>query len=87
MRVGKVVNVEAFPRARKPAYKLWIDFGELGIKTSSAQITALYSQEDLRDRLIMAVSNVLPRQVVDFMSEVLVLVQPDRPVPLGARLL
>lgn len=99
IRVGKIIQVEDFPKARKPAYKLWIDFGEtLGIKKSSAQITTLYTKEDLADRHILAVTNFPPRQVADFMSEVLVLgivledgavalVQPDRPVPLGKRLL
>jgi tRNA-binding protein len=99
IRVGKVIQVEDFPKAHKPAYKLWIDFGEdLGIKKSSAQITQLYDKADLADRLVLAVTNFPPRQVADFMSEVLVLgivveegevalVQPDRPVPLGKRLL
>jgi tRNA-binding protein len=99
IRVGKVIQVEDFPKARKPAYKLWIDFGEeLGIKKTSAQITKLYAKDDLLDRLVMAVTNFPPRQVADFMSEVLVLgvvlddgevalVQPDRLVPLGKRLL
>lgn len=96
--VGKVINVEDFPKARKPAYKLWIDFGDLGIKKSSAQITKLYQKEDLIDRLILAVTNFPPRQVADFISEVLVLgviiddgkvvlIQPDRDVPLGKRIL
>jgi tRNA-binding protein len=94
MRVGRIVKVEDFPKARKPAYKLWIDFGELGIKKSSAQLTLLYTKEDLLDRLVVAVVNFPPRQVADFSSEVLVLgavsdgddvilLQPDRPVPLG----
>jgi tRNA-binding protein len=98
IRVGRVIKAEAFHKARKPAYKLWIDFGELGIKKSSAQITRLYTPADLVDRQVMAVTNFPPRQVADFMSEVLVLgvvldsgevvlVQPDRPVPLGKRLL
>jgi tRNA-binding protein len=99
IRVGKVIQVEDFPKARKPAYKLWIDFGEeLGIKKTSAQITKLYAKDDLLDRLVVAVTNFPPRQVADFMSEVLVLgvvlddgevalVQPDRLVPLGKRLL
>jgi tRNA-binding protein len=65
--------VEDFPRARKPAYKLWIDFGELGVKKCSAQLTRLYSPQDLLDRLVIAVVNFPPRQVADFMSEVLVL--------------
>jgi tRNA-binding protein len=94
MRVGRIVKVEDFPKARKPAYKLWIDFGELGIKKSSAQLTLLYTKEDLLDRLVVAVVNFPPRQVADFSSEVLVLgavsdgddvilLQTDRPVPLG----
>ncbi len=96
MRVGRVVRVEDFPRARKPAYRLWVDFGEFGVKKSSAQATALYSKEDLLNRLVVAVTNFPPRQVADFMSEVLVLgvpdgddgvvlLQPDREVPLGGR--
>jgi tRNA-binding protein len=96
MRVGRVIKVEDFPKARKPAYKLWIDFGELGIKKSSAQITKLYKQEELVDQLIIAVTNFPPRQVADFMSEVLVLgvgldndevalIKPDRDVQLGQR--
>ncbi|PNW42647.1 UNVERIFIED_CONTAM: molecular chaperone [Euhalothece sp. KZN 001] len=94
IRVGKIVRVEAFPKARNPAYKLWIDFGELGIKKSSAQITKLYSKDSLIDRQILAVVNFPPRQIADFMSEVLVLgvvledgevalIQPDRAVKLG----
>ncbi|WP_373529762.1 tRNA-binding protein [Nostoc sp.] len=95
--VGKVVKVEEFPRARKPAYKLWIDFGDLGIKKSSAQITKLYQQEELINRLILAVTNFPPRQIADFISEVLVLgvvigdgevvlIQPDREVSVGKRI-
>lgn len=98
IRVGRVIRAEDFPKARKPAYKLWIDFGELGVKKTSAQITKLYTRETLIDRQVLAVTNFPPRQVADFMSEVLVLgvvvddgevvlVQPDRPVPLGKRLL
>lgn len=98
IRVGIIVQVEEFPKARKPAYKLWIDFGELGIKKSSAQITALYQPETLLNRQILAVTNFPPRQVADFMSEVLVLgvvledgavalIQPDRPVGRGLRVL
>lgn len=98
IRVGKVIKVEKFTKVRKPAYKLWIDFGDLGIKKSSAQITKLYQSEDLLNRLILAVTNFPPRQIADFMSEVLVLgvvledgevvlIQPDRDVPLGKRVL
>jgi tRNA-binding protein len=98
IRIGKVIQVEDFPLARKPAYKLWIDFGDLGIKKSSAQITKLYQKEDLINKLILAVTNFPPRQIADFMSEVLVLgvmldnsevvlIQPDRDVTLGKRIL
>ncbi len=98
IRVGKVIKVEDFPQARKPAYKLWIDFGDLGIKKSSAQITQLYQKEDLINKLILAVTNFPPRQIADFLSEVLVLgvmldngevvlIQPDKDVALGKRVL
>ena len=98
IRVGKIIKTEPFPKARKPAYKLWIDFGELGIKKSSAGLTKLYRCEELVGKSILAVTNFPPRQVADFMSEVLVLgvvmedgevalVQPDRDVPPGLRIL
>ncbi len=98
IRVGKIIKVEDFPKARKPAYKLWLDFGELGVKKASAQITKLYDKDDLLGRLIIAVTNFPPRQISDFMSEVLVLgvvldddkvvlVQPDSEVPPGKRVL
>ncbi len=98
IRAGKIIKVEDFPKARKPAYKLWLDFGELGVKKASAQITKLYSKEDLLGRLIIAVTNFPPRQIGDFLSEVLVLgvvldddkvvlVQPDSEVPPGKRVL
>ena len=98
IRVGKIIQVEDFPQARKPAYKLWIDFGNLGVKKSSAQITALYRKENLLGRLIVAVINFPPRQIADFMSEVLVLgvvldggevvlIRPDSDAPLGQRIL
>ncbi|SFR00141.1 tRNA-binding protein [Desulfoscipio geothermicus] len=97
MRVGKVVAAEEFPEARKPAYKLTIDFGSLGLKKSSAQITHLYKPEELVGRLVVAVVNFPPRQIGPFISEVLVmgcdndrgevvLLQPDREVPLGQRI-
>jgi len=98
IRAGRIVRAESFPKARKPAYKLWIDFGELGIKQSSAQITKLYTAEELAGRQVLAVTNFPPRQVADFISEVLVLgvvledgsvvlIKPDREVPPGARIL
>lgn len=97
LRVGKVVEVEDFPEARKPAYKLTIDFGSLGIKKSSAQITDVYCRENLLDSLVVAVVNFPPRQIGKFMSEVLVvgcdndqgqvvLLKPDSEVPPGQRI-
>ncbi|MBX9878194.1 MAG: tRNA-binding protein [Candidatus Obscuribacterales bacterium] len=97
IRVGKIVRVEEFAKARKPAFKLWIDFGPLGTKQSSAQITKFYNTEELVGRQVVAVVNFPPRQVADFMSEVLVLgavpvdgdvilLKPDQEVELGARI-
>lgn len=98
IRIGIVLEAEDFPQARRPAYKLKIDFGdEIGVKKSSAQITEHYTPEDLTGRQVMAVVNFPPRQIGKFMSEVLVLgvtgtdggivlVGPDRNVPLGAKL-
>jgi tRNA-binding protein len=96
MRIGKIIEVEEFSRAEKSAYKLKIDFGNLGIKTSSAQITDLYSKEDLMERLIVAVVNFPPKNIAGFQSEVLVLgipdnkgrvilLKPDKDSPLGSR--
>lgn len=97
MRIGRIVRAEQFPRARKPAYKLWIDFGlSLGIKQSSAQITERYTPEALVGRLVVAVTNLSPKRIADFVSEVLVLgvpdahgsvvlLTPDAEVPLGAQ--
>tara|TARA_B100001989_G_scaffold216323_1_gene167130 strand:+ start:153 stop:479 length:327 start_codon:yes stop_codon:yes gene_type:complete len=74
LRVGEIIKAEVFREARKPAYKLWINFGEaLGIKTSSAQITSLYTTQMLVGKLVIAVTNLEPKQVGPFMSEVLVL--------------
>ncbi len=73
IRVGTIIAVNDFPKARKPAYQLTIDFGDLGIKKSSAQITSLYSKEDLLNKQISAIVNFKPRQIANFMSEVLVI--------------
>ena len=98
VRVGRITAVKPFDKARKPAFQLWIDFGpELGIKKSSAQITDLYTPEVLTGQLVMAVVNFPPRQIADFMSEVLVLgvpnqagqiilLQPEREAPLGSKM-
>lgn len=96
MRVGRVLDAEPFPEARKPAYKLRIDFGPLGIRSSSARLTVHYGPEDLRGKLVIAVLNFPPRQIGPVRSEVLVLGVPDADgavvllepsvdVPLGGR--
>ena len=97
MRVGRVLSVEDFPQARKPAWKLTIDFGpEIGVKRSSAQITH-YAREQLQDTLVVAVVNFPPRQIGPFVSEVLVLgaldeelgvvlMRPDREAAVGSRI-
>lgn len=99
LRVGRIVSASVFKKARKPAYILHVDFGaEIGIRTSSAQISALYRPEDLVGRLIVAVVNFPPKQIGPLMSECLVtgfhnergevaLCVPDKAVPLGTRLL
>lgn len=98
IRVGRVVRAEPYPEARKPAIKLWVDFGpEIGEKRSSAQLTRHYTPEGLLGRLVMGVVNFPPRQIGKVMSEVLVLgvpdaegevvlLQPDQDVPLGGRM-
>ncbi len=78
IRVGKIIEVEDFPQARKPSYKLTIDFGtEIGIKKSSAQLVKYYKKEDLKGKKVLGVVNFPPRQIGPFMSEVLTLGVPD----------
>lgn len=99
LRVGRIVSAAPFPQARKPAYLLQVDFGgEIGIKKSSAQITHLYQPEELAGKLVVAVVNFPPKQIGPVMSECLVtgfhtvggevaLCIPDKPVPLGTKML
>ena len=98
IRVGTIVDVQDFPEARQPAFKLWVDFGgEIGTKKTSAQVTSLYEKPDLLGRQVAAVVNFPPKQIGKFMSEILVLgfpsedgevvlIGPDRTVPKGGRL-
>lgn len=97
IRVGRVIRAEPYPEARKPAIKMWVDFGsEIGERKTSAQITAHYTPEELTGRQVMGVVNFPPRQIGKFMSEVLVLgaydeagvvlIAPDKELPLGARM-
>ena len=98
IRVGKITRAEPFPEARKPAFKLWVDFGpDLGVRKSSAQITRHYDVEALPGRKVLAVVNFPPRQIGPVMSEILVLgvpdedgevvlLKPDKAVPLGVRM-
>ncbi len=97
IRIGRITAVEDFPKARKPSFKLTIDFGpEVGVRRSSAQITARYAKADLQDKLVAAVVNFPPKRIADFESEVLVLgaaddggsvilFSPDHRVPLGSK--
>lgn len=98
MRAGTILEVDDFPKARKPAFKLLIDFGdEIGVKRSSAQVTVHYKKEDLLNRKVIAVVNFPPKQIADFVSECLVLgvydenkdvilLQPERDVQNGMRI-
>ncbi|MGP1255052.1 MAG: tRNA-binding protein [Kiloniellales bacterium] len=98
IRVGRILQAEPFPEARKPAIKLWVDFGEpIGLRKTSAQITKYYKPEELPGRQVLAVVNFPPKQIGKFISEILVLgvpdadgevvmLSPDREVPLGGRM-
>lgn len=97
IRVGTIISVTDFPKARKPAYRLTIDFGDLGQKKSSAQLTAIYTKEELQNRQVIAIVNFLPKQIADFISECLVLgiydennsvilLQPERKVSNGLKI-
>ena len=98
LRAGTIISAEEFPEAKNPAYKLLIDFGESGIKKSSAQITKLYKKDELMGRQVVCVTNFAPKQVANFVSEVLVLgvvlenkevvlLMPERKVRNGGRIL
>lgn len=97
IRVGEIIQAEFFEKAKKPAYKLWVDFGEeIGIKRSSAQITECYMVDALIGKQVLGVINFPPRQIADFQSEVLILgvyanqgvilIQPEKPVNKGDKL-
>jgi tRNA-binding protein len=96
MRVCRIVRVEDFPKANNPSYKIWVDFGEVGVKKTSAQLTR-YTKEQLLNSLVIAVVNFRPKQIADFLSEILILgvddesksgvviLHPESEVPLGRR--
>ncbi len=97
LRVGKVIKVEDFPEARKPTHKMWIDFGEFGVKPCAAQIAHAYTKEQMLGRTLICVTNFNPRNIAGFSSEVMLLaahlddnklslLQPDREVPPGKRI-
>ena len=97
LKVGTIVDVQPFPEARKPSYKVWVDLGQGGIKTSSAQITRHYTCDELIGKQVLCVVNFPPRQIATFISEILitgfadenqnvVLAVTDKPIPNGARL-
>lgn len=98
LRIGTIMRVEPFEKARNPSFKIWVDLGgDLGLKKSSAQVTAHYQPQDLIGKQVLCVCNLAPRQIADFMSEILitgfsdekgdiVLTSAERPVPNGARL-
>ena len=97
IRVGTILEVSDFPKARNPSYQIKIDFGELGIRNSSAQITALYSKQQLEGKQVIAVTNFPPKQIANFVSECLVLgvygasnevilLEPERAVTNGAKI-
>ncbi|TFG48276.1 MAG: tRNA-binding protein [Gemmatimonadales bacterium] len=96
MRVGRIIRAEPNTGARKPSYRLWVDFGEMGERTSSAQLTEVYTADELVGRLVIAAVNLGARRIAGFNSEVLVLgvpnasgqvvlLQPEQTVPLGGR--
>jgi len=95
MRVGRIVGVEGFPKAKNPLYRIWVAFGELGVRKTSAELTR-YTKEQLLNSLVIAVVNFRPKQIADFLSEVLILgvddeksgvviLRPESDVPLGRR--
>ena len=96
LRAGTIIKVEDFPEARKPAYKVWVDFGELGVKKSSVQITKLYTKEELAGKQVVCVLNFPPKQIANFISEILVtgfetengvvLATTERKVPDGTKI-